>query len=88
MEAETDAVLTRRILDIIDSTFDCARGTVTLNTSPDEITGWDSLGHSVLLVRLGRKFRLEMTEEIAAPFEKVGDFVNRLLQLIRSEAHV
>ncbi len=68
------------VIGLIADTFDMPPGTITADTRPGEIPGWDSLGHSVLLTRLARRFRLNMTEDLAVPVSNVGELVTNLQQ--------
>ena len=47
---------------LVEDTFDHPAGTVHRTTRCDDVSGWDSLGHSVLLARLSKRHRIAMTE--------------------------
>jgi acyl carrier protein len=63
------------VIALVADTFDVPLETVTTATQPGEVPGWDSLGHSVLLTRLARRFGLRMTEDLAAPVDTVAELV-------------
>ena len=45
---------------------------------PGEVGGWDSLGHSVLLTRLARRYRVVITEDLATPVGTIAELIDRL----------
>ena len=65
---------------IIGETFDCSADSIKPDTPCDDIQGWDSLGHSVLLSRLDKRLNLALAEADAAPVETVGELFERLTQ--------
>jgi acyl carrier protein len=66
------------IVALVADTFDVTAVSISTATQPGEIGGWDSLGHSVLLTRVARKFRLQLSESLVAPVESVGELVARV----------
>ncbi len=71
---------------LVEDTFDCPAGSVHSTTRCDEVPGWDSLGHSVLLSRLSKRHHLVITEADATPTETVGSFHDRIAALPRENA--
>jgi acyl carrier protein len=67
--------LAEAVLALVADTFDLPGGGLTLETRPGEVPGWDSLGHSVLLTRLARRFRVAITEDLAMPVATIGELV-------------
>ncbi len=63
---------------IVAETFDQPAARITPATRCDDIQGWDSLGHSVLLSRLDRRLSLALSEADATPAETVGDLFDQL----------
>ena len=70
---------------LVEDTFDHPAGSVHRATRCDDVSGWDSLGHSVLLSRLSKRHRIAMTEADAARAETVGSFHDRLAGLPRGD---
>jgi acyl carrier protein len=68
------------IIALIVDTFDMNPDMISIETRPGEIAGWDSLGHSVLLTRLSRRFRVTMTEDLARPVNNVAELVAHIGQ--------
>ncbi|WP_131196728.1 non-ribosomal peptide synthetase [Lichenihabitans psoromatis] len=68
------------VMTVIAETFDAEPGAITPQTVPSDIDGWDSLGHSILLMRLSRQLRVEIDEHAAAGARTVGDLIERVAQ--------
>lgn len=69
--------IARDIRELIADTFDVPLHAVQLETRVEDVPGWDSLGHSVLITRLGRRFRQPIEEADAAFVSSVGELVAR-----------
>ena len=67
-----------RVVALIEETFDRPPGSVRRGTRCDEVPGWDSLGHSVLLSRLSNRLGLILMEEDAMMPSTVGEFHRRI----------
>ena len=70
--------LAEAVIALVADTFDVAPGSVGTGTRPGDVTGWDSLGHSVLLTRLSRRFRVPITEDLAMPVGTIGELVEHV----------
>lgn len=69
----TAAVVAR----VIAETFGVAADRVTRATTADDVDGWDSLSHTILLVRLGRALGAAVPEA-AADAATVGELIDAL----------
>ena len=58
---------------IIAETFDVPADAVTDDTVADDIDGWDSLSHTVLMIRLQNAFGIHIPEAVAAEIATVGE---------------
>jgi acyl carrier protein len=87
MDGDIRPDLAAGIKALIADTFDVSPARIGMATHPDEVNGWDSLGHSVLLTRIGRKYDVTITEELAAPVADVAELVSRLAALLESPSH-
>ena len=76
------------VISVIADTFDVPQEKVSPSTHVDDIAGWDSLGHSVLLVRLGRQLSLSIEEENAGFVDTVGELIARIEKLLGEAASV
>jgi len=72
---------------VVSDTFEIPQHLVLGSTRPEDVDGWDSLGHSIVLTRLTRKLGLAMSEELAAPITDVQEFVDRLSALLGRGDH-
>jgi acyl carrier protein len=66
---------------IISETFNVARSDITDDTVADDVDGWDSLAHTVLMVRLQKKLRVAIPEHVAANVQTVGELIEALRRL-------
>ncbi len=66
---------------LVEGTFDRPAGSVHPDTECDDVPGWDSLGHSVLLSRLSKRHHLVIVEADAARAQTVGAFHDRIASL-------
>lgn len=64
-----------RIQRVFQSTFDLDSQTVTLNTAPDDIRAWDSLGHVNLASGLEEEFRVNFDVDELMAMENVREIV-------------
>ncbi len=71
---------------LVEETFDRPHGSVGERTRCDEIPGWDSLGHSVLLSRLSKRYRLALSETDATLDGTVGELHVRMAALQEAAA--
>jgi acyl carrier protein len=56
--------------------FDDAALTVTRETTADDVEGWDSLAHSVLIVAVENHFKITFTQKDLLRMQRVGDMVD------------
>jgi acyl carrier protein len=69
------------VYQIIAETFDCTLDSITDATQSIDVDGWDSLAHSILMVRLQRALNVTIPETLASQATDVGDLVRRLTAL-------
>lgn len=67
-----EEVLTR-VQSAFKSAFDIDPGTVTLDTTPDEVPAWDSMGHVALASSLEQTFRLTFDVDDLMEMENVRE---------------
>lgn len=73
--------LAKQVRKIIAETFNVDEGEITNETTADDVDGWDSLAHTILMVRLQRNLNLTIPETLAANSETVGALIEGLRQL-------
>jgi acyl carrier protein len=68
------------VLSLVCQTFRCLPAQVSRNTQADDVDGWDSLSHGVLMVAIERHFAVRLEY---ADFYNASD-VGTLIDYIRS----
>lgn len=71
---------------IIAETFDIPADVVTDDTVADDIDGWDSLSHTVLMIRLQNAFGIRIPEAVAADAATVGELTAAVAEIARGRA--
>ena len=51
------------------------------STTADDIDGWDSLSHAVLIMRLEKNFNVRIPAATATSFRNIGELVDSLVAL-------
>jgi acyl carrier protein len=77
MNIKTSSHVAEVVITTIAETFSADPKSIERQTIADDIDGWDSLGHSVLLARLARRLAISIGEDDAAA-ESVGELIDRL----------
>ena len=72
------AAFERTVFAIVAETFSVAPETITRATIADDVDGWDSLGHSILMTRLSRQLGFPIGEEIASGPQNCGALADAL----------
>jgi acyl-CoA synthetase (AMP-forming)/AMP-acid ligase II/acyl carrier protein len=72
------------VVATIASTFDVDEGAIDDATVAADVEGWDSLGHTVLMIRLGNAIGAEVPESVAAEARDVGELIEMLRAHLRS----
>jgi acyl carrier protein len=75
-----------RVRSIIAETFDVSESNITNETVRFDIDGWDSLSHTILMVRLQRHFGINIPEEVAGNVQNVGELTEAIRRLVRGVA--
>jgi acyl carrier protein len=70
-----------KVRAIIAETFNVASSDITDDTVADDVDGWDSLAHTVLMVRLQKKLRVAIPEHVAANVQTIGELIEALRRL-------
>lgn len=76
----TDELATQ-VRRIIAETFNVDEGDIANETTADDVDGWDSLAHTILMVRLQRNLNLAIPETLAANSPTVGALIEGLRKL-------
>lgn len=74
-----DAML--KIRDALRITFRDPAIEVTRETTADDIDGWDSLSHAILVFRLEKTCNVGIPKEEATSFKDVGALADQIVRL-------
>ena len=77
MSEATEAVVRR----VIAETFNADPAAITRATTAEDVDGWDSLQHTILMIRLGRALGVDVPERVAAESATVGELIDGLGRL-------
>ena len=67
-----------KLQNVFNSTFDAASLPITMDTVPDDIEGWDSLGHVTLASNIEQEFHVSLDVDDLMEMENVGSIVRIL----------
>ena len=73
MTTETNMDTKTRLKELIATTFNCEAGTLSDDTGPGDIPGWDSIGHVTLMLEIQRVFGREVPVEQAVAIESIAE---------------
>jgi acyl carrier protein len=73
MSLEKDAVMDQKIAEAFNVVFEVPVDQVTDALTPQDVTGWDSLGHVRLVNQLQEQFGLEFEVDEVMRMENVGE---------------
>ncbi|GEO99587.1 acyl carrier protein [Methylobacterium haplocladii] len=79
MNTEREAI--RRV---IAQTFAVDLDAVPDAAGAEDVDGWDSLSHTVLMIRLQNAFKIRIPESLAADAANVGDLITGIEGLVTS----
>jgi len=65
--------LKNKVDEILREVFKAIDGEIDDNWGPDNIEGWDSMGHLNLVVVLGERFSISIDFEEVMSIETIGD---------------
>lgn len=66
------------VIGMIAETFSVDADGISNTTTAEDVDGWDSLAHTVLMIRLGKRLGLSIPEAIASEARNVGALVQML----------
>jgi acyl carrier protein len=75
MPAMSEQSTLDHLADVIRATLGQPQAQITLATTADDIDGWDSLRHSVLLMRIEQAFNIRFVPAEVIDLDNVGDLV-------------
>lgn len=70
-----------RLAEVITDHFDCPEKAIDHTTNASDIVGWDSLAHTMVLMRVEDVFAIELPMDQAFTVQNVG----QLADLVRAQ---
>lgn len=71
------------VINTIGDTFDHPKDAIYSDTIADDVDGWDSLSHTILMIRLQNQLGMTIPESVAALSPTVGALIDNLHELFR-----
>ena len=75
-----------RLCRSIEEFFQAPAGTIDGDTVADDVNGWDSLTHTVLMIQLEKMFRVQFTIDEMLDFGCVADISKSISQHVAAHA--
>lgn len=73
------------IMAVVAETFGVDVAAVSRHTVAADIDGWDSLSHTILMLRLEKRLRIRIDEKIAIKAGSVGALIDIISSGMRSQ---
>jgi acyl carrier protein len=73
------------VVSLMRRTFKSVHLEVTDRTTANDVPGWDSLGHTTLLVRLEKHFDVRIPDAVGRDLTNVGALVDCLCALLEAK---
>ena len=71
------------VRSVIAETFNVSPETLADGVVADDVDGWDSLSHTILMIRLQNAFGIQIPESVAANVETVGELVSAVVAIAK-----
>jgi acyl carrier protein len=76
MIAKTDVAAI--VMAVVAETFASGASNINRDTTAADVDGWDSLAHTVLMIRLEKRLGISISDRIAAKASSVGELIDLL----------
>lgn len=76
MIAKTD--VPALVMAVVAETFPGGASSISRDTTAADVDGWDSLAHTVLMIRLEKRLGMPISDRIAAKASSVGELIDLL----------
>lgn len=86
MTAPDRSVIAEKVIQIFYDLFSAAPGSLTLDSSPDTVEGWDSLQHLNLVLSLEQEFGISFKEEQIVELLSVGLIVETVAESLAAQS--
>ena len=72
------AEIEQAVIAVIADTFSADPAGIGRDTVADDVDGWDSLAHTILMMRLERTFGVRIDEATASGAANVGELIDAI----------
>ncbi|BBK39789.1 hypothetical protein STAQ_48670 [Allostella sp. ATCC 35155] len=72
------------VIDVIAETFGVSASEIARNTVAEDIDGWDSLAHTMLMIRLEKRLGVRVPERVATMARDVGALIDLMADIMGS----
>lgn len=72
------------VIDVIAETFDVPAGEIRRDTVAEDVDGWDSLAHTMLMIRLEKRLGVPVPERVATMARDVGALIDLMTDVMAS----
>jgi len=76
---DADAVFVR-LKRLIADFFGADEHALTRESSAADVDGWDSIGHTMLILDIERAFDIQLTDQAAAQVNNIGELADLIVQ--------
>jgi acyl carrier protein len=83
---ELDEKVFSRVVSTITEHFQCVGKRITPETTAPEIHGWDSLAHTIVIMKIERAFGIEIADEKIFRLRNVGDLALAVQEALNGQA--
>jgi acyl carrier protein len=83
--SETNKHILGVIRTLVCDLFGADAAMITLDTSRDDVPGWDSLQHVNLIIDIERHFQVHLPEDRVSSIQTVGDVVDTVFAALTTE---
>lgn len=66
------------VMAVVAETFPSNSSSISRDTTAADVDGWDSLAHTVLMIRLEKRLGMPISDRIAAKSSSVGELIDLL----------
>lgn len=68
------------VMAVVAETFPGGASNISRDTTAADVDGWDSLAHTVLMIRLEKRLGMPISDRIAAKAGSVGELIDLICE--------
>lgn len=78
--------LEQAVFDTIGEIFGVDPNSINRSTVAEDVDGWDSLSHTILILRLEKTLKVQIDDQIAQNAANVGELIDAIRDQIAQQA--